>query len=1184
MDNGGFENTITTNRNKWSNNIEPAGWSEWFASGSPKATVDHEVYHEGNKSVRLEAETTSRVALTTTVQVKAGQNYALSTWIKTKDIVSDNGIFIRTQYLDSEGKKIGDGPKTEKIIGTNDWGLKEIFFTVPQNVSKIKIEPFFETGTGTAWLDDIKLVEWSGATNLTLDQSFVSVEKDKSITLTPIFTPENIQDKTVVWSSSDVNVVTVENGIITGKNYGIATIKAATRDGRFMAESQVSVESLETMKAFDTLRKKWFNKLTGGAEVDPMDSNIAGYISDLTKRVTNNEKTGIWDTMDKSINRTFLWSDRASTTDPYHIVYSYGRLKDMALAYSIKGSSVYQNETLKNDITSALDWLYVNRYNENQKEYGNWYVWEIAIPQTLNDLIVLMYDDLTETQRNNYIRAIDSFVPDPTKRISHSQEDFRETGANLLDKAHAVTLRGVLGESSTKIEQGKDAIGPEFAYVDHGDGVYRDGSVVQHFNVAYTGGYGATWINRAADMTYLLNSSPWHITDPNVNNVYDWVTDSFDPVIYKGSMMDMVNGRGISRKGGGSAAGVVLSILRLADGAPPEKSDLIKSLVKEWIQSDSKNDYFRGISIYEMNLVKALMNDDSLERRGELVKHQVFAGMDRIVHHRPKFSFGVSMFSDRISAFEYGNQENSKGLYTGLGMTYLYNDDHNQYSDHYWPTIDMFRLPGTTTDRSGEGITPKAWHGYMNTQTWVGGSSMDDLYGTAGMDFSLSKVSGSTLSGKKSWFSFDDEIVALGAGIKSADDPKVETIIENRKLNEDANNTLTINGETKPNRLGWSETLEDVRWAHLTGNVTGSDIGYYFPESAQVYGLREARTGSWYDINQLEGSKTPETRNYLSLAIEHGVKPSDASYSYVMLPDKDAAATKRYSDQPNVSILSNTPDVHAVREKTLGITAANFWKPGTVDFITAQDPSSVMVKEMEGELTLAVSDPTQKQDTILIELNKAGMSVVSTDTTVKVVQTSPTIKVEVNVSNSIGRTHVVKFKDTTGPVVKALDSLTFWQTESEEIHFDISDSGSGIANIEIKLDGKNMAYPITLDALLLSVGNHIVEVTAVDHAGNATKQQFMLTVKIDVDHLDEVLKVASEKGWLSHHGIFNSLMKKIEHIQRKETSKQLLNGLKALQNEIQTQSDKKINKEFAKLFLDDITYLKNQVSTEPPLN
>jgi hyaluronate lyase len=1171
VENGGFENTIETSRNKWTNNIEPVGWLEWYASGSPVAAVDQQVFYEGTKSVKLTATSDSRAALSSVVRVEAGKQYVLSAKIKTDHVISSNGVFIRTQYLDATGKKISDGPKSTKLTGTNGWTEREMVLTIPNNTVQVKVEPFFETGTGTAWFDDLKLQEWNGLSNLELSQQHVSVEKGGSLTLYPIFTPSTIESQTVLWSTSNATVATVEQGVVTGVNEGEATITASTLDGRFMVTSKVTVESAETMKQFDVVREKWFNKMTGGSDVDTSDATINTYITELTTRVTNEEVTGYWDTLDTSESRTYLWSDRASTTDPYHISYSYGRLKDMALAYSIEGSSLYQNEELKQDIIQALDWMYENRYNENQKLYGNWYVWEIAIPQVLNDLMVLMYSDLSDEQIHQYIRAIDHFVPDPEKRESLGNPDFRETGANLLDKAQAVTLRGIIGKSSEKVNQGKNSIGSEFVYVNRGDGVYRDGSLVQHFNIAYTGQYGVTWVRRAAEMTYLLNGSPWTVDDPNVDNVYDWVTNTFEPVIYQGQMMDMVNGRAIARPGASSAKGIIITILQLAEGASPEKAALLKSMVKGFVKSDPNTDYTQGLGIYEMHLLQAVLEDDSIPVKQELVKHQVFAGMDRVVHRRPGYAFGISMFSDRISAFEYGNLENSKGWFTGIGMTNLYNADSTQYTDHYWATIDMFRLPGTTTDRSGEGVTPQPWYAYMNTQNWVGGVSTDNQFGAAGMDFTLKNVTGSSLSGKKSWFSFDDEFIALGSDISSIDGKKVETIIDNRKIGNDGQNLLIINGDATPTNIGWSETKSNVAWAHLQGNVANSDIGYYFPETASVTGLREARTGSWFDINQKDGSKDPITRNYVSLALDHGVNPKQASYAYVVLPNKDAVATEHYSMQPDISILSHTSDVHAVRESKLGITAANFWQAGTVDFITAHNPSSVMVKEGEGTLSLSVSDPTQKLEHVRIELEKSGWMLEHADESVTVVQTTPTIVVDVNVSGSAGKSHNVIFRDAQAPTIEAPETVEVWQTEGGSIPMIVQDDQSGVKDVKVKIDGQEVGKPVKIAPLSFSVGKHIVEIEAVDQVGNVATRKVALHIKMDLQHLDDVVIIAKESGLIDHTGTVNQLVKRIEAIQKNGNQS---HQLTSLEHSIERIPNQHLNETLKRLIIEDILYIK----------
>lgn len=63
-----------------------------------------------------------------------------------------------------------------------------------------------------------------------------------------------------------------------------------------------------------------------------------------------------------------------------------------------------------------------------------------------------------------------------------------------------------------------------------------------------------------------------------------------------------------------------------------------------------------------------------------------------------------------------------------------------------------------------------------------------------------------------------DQIVALGSGITSTDAARtVETIVENRKLNESGDNTFIVDGVTKPSGLGWSESMNNAHWAHLAG-------------------------------------------------------------------------------------------------------------------------------------------------------------------------------------------------------------------------------------------------------------------------------------------------------------------------------------------------------------------------------
>ena len=76
--------------------------------------------------------------------------------------------------------------------------------------------------------------------SITLSQTTVTLEIDQSLTITATVNPSDATDKTVAWESSNPAVVTVDNGKLTGKSVGNATIFA--RAGGVMASCIVEVK------------------------------------------------------------------------------------------------------------------------------------------------------------------------------------------------------------------------------------------------------------------------------------------------------------------------------------------------------------------------------------------------------------------------------------------------------------------------------------------------------------------------------------------------------------------------------------------------------------------------------------------------------------------------------------------------------------------------------------------------------------------------------------------------------------------------------------------------------------------------------------------------------------------------------------------------------------------------------
>jgi len=767
------------------------------------------------------------------------------------------------------------------------------------------------------------------------------------------------------------------------------------------------------VEGYQGLRAAWRDLLTGGKAYDPSDPDIANRIKQMDAQAR-----GFWDSMEKAPGRAYLWKDRASATVSSHITGSYDRLKEMARVYVTRGSSLEGDVALRDDILGALDWMYENRYNEDKAEYDNWWDWEIGTPLSLNNTVVLLHGELAPDRIADYMNAVDKFCPDPTR---YSRYDLLATGANRVWKAEVVAVRGAIVEDGAKLAAARDALSVVFPYVTSGDGFYEDGSFIQHAKFPYTGGYGTSLLAGLANVLYLLSGSSWEVTDPNKRNVYRWVYDSFEPVIYKGAIMDMVRGREMSRSYSDRSSGhqVIQAIIRLSRSAPEANRTAFERMAKYWIQADTYRNFFGYAPVPMIVLGKEISSDPNVVPRGELIAHKQFPAMDRVVHLRPGFGFALSMSSSRIANYESGNNENLKGWYTADGMTYLYDDDLAQYSDGFWPTVNPYRLPGTTVDTQTR--TPVAIHfgrEYLSSKNWVGGAELGGTWGVSGMELDASgdlNAGGavetpSSLTARKSWFMFDEEIVALGAGITSTDGRVIETVVENRKLNGAGDNTLTVNGAEKPGASGWSETMDGVEWAHLDG--TG---GYYFPGAATVKGLREARTGSWNEINKSQ-SATPLMRNYLTLWFDHGSDPTDETYAYVLLPNKSPSEVSSYAEAPDVEVVENSAGAQAVRERRLNILAANFWNDAAkkVDFLTCDKKASVMVRQTGGGLELAISDPTQANDgNIDIEIRRSASRVVSADPAITVRQLSPSIRLTVDVNGARGRTLKAGF-DLTG--------------------------------------------------------------------------------------------------------------------------------------------------------------------------
>jgi hyaluronate lyase len=771
---------------------------------------------------------------------------------------------------------------------------------------------------------------------------------------------------------------------------------------------------------FDLLRANWWQLQTGGTNYSLSDSTVKSRLQSIT-----NNALSRMNSMDKTGTNTYLWSDLTSTTDSGQISSGYQRLQQMALAYATYGCALYTNANLATNIQIGLNWMYAHRYNETipatSGEYDNWWDWEIGAPLYIVDVALYMYNVLGLSGLSNTLNAVDHFVPSPFGGTSGTS-----TGGNLTDKIRIVAVRGATARDASKLTLAANAFSSLFAPVTSGDGFYADGSFIQHRRHPYNCSYGLVAIQDVSLVLPWLTGSPWQYTanlaqtnvilpwrctDPAYTNVMQWVYKTYQPVVYYGAAMDMTRGRAVSRSGSQDHTignSLMQWLLTLGVSAFPTAADAaqIKSMVKYWVQVDAYRSFTNNVPLQLVAPTKQLMANAGVVPRGELLGHWTFAGMDRVVHLRPGWGLGLSLSSSRVYNYESMNSENLHGWFQGDGMTYLYNGDLGQFSDDFWPTVDPYRLPGTTVDTTTR--ADASGQSYLSSKNWAGGATLL-TNGVAGMELDAYN---SPLTARKSWFMFDDEVVCLGAGITCNNGVDIQTTAVNRKISSSNTNALVMDGITMPTTLGWQTNRPNTGWCSL--DALG---GCYFPGRATLNALRQSRSASWSQINS-GGSTSSTTKNYLTLWFDHGVNPANAGYAYVLLPNHTALQTSNYALAPEITLLENSTNVQAVKETTLSIVAANFWTDGarTADLITVNARASILTQESATGLAVAVSDPTQTNTgSIRVTLNRAANSVVWLDPLITMIQLRPTVQMTINTAGTLGRSLIASFNLQNSP-------------------------------------------------------------------------------------------------------------------------------------------------------------------------
>lgn len=475
------------------------------------------------------------------------------------------------------------------------------------------------------------------------------------------------------------------------------------------------------------------------------------------------------------------------------------------------------------------------------------------------------------------------------------------TGANLSWRARVTIARAAITGDAALLREVVASVDAE-ARVTDGTGIQPDYSFWQHGPQLYLLGYGQGTSLDVTELAELLRGTSFTFRPEILQLLTDLTLDGYQWAM-RGPVGDYnAMGRGIANQRKDDAANLLTITQRLLATGAPRRAEL---------------EAFQG----------RLMKQPGA---APLVGNRAFWRSGYMSHQRADYGVSVRVTSQYLRGGELINGQGVQSRYTGDGVTFLLRDG-DEYRN-LSPALNFRRLPGVTGALSPQKPTMPGSY-VWGVGSFAGGVS-DGMYGATGYDYARDGV-----SARKGWFFFDEEYVCLGAGITSeagVADPVVSSIEQRRS-------SAPI--ERSPNGA----------WLAQNG------VGYVFLSPPRAVTAHVGpQTGSWRDVNSDATDKKPITEQVFSLYLDHGVRPQNASYACVVVPRIATQRLPAYAAAPPVSVLSNTPQLQAVRHAKAGITQAVFYGPGTLTIrpgLTLSASRACLLLLREATMTITVADP-----------------------------------------------------------------------------------------------------------------------------------------------------------------------------------------------------------------------------------
>lgn len=588
------------------------------------------------------------------------------------------------------------------------------------------------------------------------------------------------------------------------------------------------------------------------------------------------------------------------------------RARGIAVGYAKSGHALLKAPAAKAAVLASLRaWL------ARKPTSTNWWQNSIGPQLALMPVLVLMADELPQ----DLLSSASALLHDPTM-VPPGQA----TGQNLVWYATQQVVRGAVLGHPADVAQASQRLQAELAITQR-EGIQADLSFHQHGPQLYTGSYGLGLLMDSVRMARLLAETPWAYTNDRLQLLADYALEGVRPLV-RGRWLDWgARGREFTRVPNKlSRPQAMLPALRdLGTLVPAQKGAL--AALADYVENGATGAPVVGNWHYW---------------RSDFMVHQTAAGY-----------FSVRMVSSRTVGTESGNSENLRGYWLPFGMTYLLRRG-DEY-DGLPPVWDWSRLPGVTAP----GEVP-FFSGLLRHESRFVGAVSDGRSGVAAMR--LNKLD---TTARKAWFLHGDLMVALGTDIRCTRGALVSTTLnQTRWLTDVVTNKGALPKSSQDLELG-----SDTTWVWHDG------VTYLLPDGGDniVLQFRE-QSGSGRDINTELGGGASRAK-VMTLAVNHGLKPTNGSYAYgVWMGAAEVAGAGR---SPAYKVIQNTVRQQSVLHPSSGTVQCVLHEPGTValdDSYSLQTDQACLLQAVPTKTgwQVSVSDPSTVLRSITLRLQSAG--------------------------------------------------------------------------------------------------------------------------------------------------------------------------------------------------------------------